>query len=216
MGRLVRRARSERSVSMEVLGGSDRGIAVAHVSMGGSELGTGEPRRTGDLLESPETVLTKMCMDSSASLPWLLTLEMEAERRIVAAVLRCGVESVTTVMAMALAMTMTLGGGEAEIAEIAPAADESGSSSWYRVLGGGWYREGEGEDAAQKVGVCRSSSAGAVVKGWWWLSELLGAESRGSAVQVSGAWLEWVRVGAGSEAMEAMGEPKRGRLGRFL
>src|SRR5690242_16524176 len=163
---------------MDVLGGSERGIAGAHVSMGGSELGTGEPRRRRHLLESPETVLTKMCIVSSASLPWLLTLEMEAERRIVAAVLRCGVESVTTVMAIA----MTLGGGEAEIAEIAPVADESGSSrrSRCRVLGGGRYRE-RGRGCRAAGGICSiggsSSSAGAVVKGW--LGGLLGERAVG-------------------------------------
>ena len=42
-----------------------------------------------NLLEVPETFLTKMCIVSSTSEPMELTLEMESERRIMVAVLVC-------------------------------------------------------------------------------------------------------------------------------
>jgi hypothetical protein len=42
-----------------------------------------------NLLEVPETFLTKMCIVSSTSEPMELALEMESERRIMVAVLVC-------------------------------------------------------------------------------------------------------------------------------
>ena len=96
-GRLVRRASSERSVEMEVLAGIDRGIAgkksVMHTKgdlfverLAGSEV-RNAGIRDSDLLESPDTFLTKMCIVSSTSEPMELMLEMLSERRIMVAVL---------------------------------------------------------------------------------------------------------------------------------
>ena len=42
-----------------------------------------------NLLDVPETFLTKICIVSSTSEPMELTLEMESERRIMVAVLVC-------------------------------------------------------------------------------------------------------------------------------
>jgi hypothetical protein len=101
---------------------------------------------SGYLLESPDTVLTKTCIVSSASEPMELMLEMESERRIMmAVVVRCA------------ACGGVCGDGDdagvavdgVEIAEIAPVAVESGVRQWRRcrVLrwkwARCWQREGE-------------------------------------------------------------------------
>jgi hypothetical protein len=62
-------------------------------SQGPWGLGGSDARNPGyrvcNLLEVPETFLTKMCIVSSTSEPMELTLEMESERRIMVAVLVC-------------------------------------------------------------------------------------------------------------------------------
>lgn len=96
-GRLVRSAKSERNVEMDVLAGIERGIAVTRQYCMWNDpesevwsdpvvprFGTRDTERC--LLESPDTFLTKMRIVSSASEPIELMLEMESERRIMMAV----------------------------------------------------------------------------------------------------------------------------------
>lgn len=85
---LVRRARSERSVLIDVLAGSVRGIVLL-----------------------PETVLTKICIVSSASEPDELMLEMLDVRCMVA-----GRERVVVVRESCL----VVGGDDAVVAELGP------------------------------------------------------------------------------------------------
>lgn len=86
----MRRASRERRVLIDVFAGSVRGIAVETWSALLGEScwcdARSEPRNrgVGDVLLSPDTVLTKICIVSSESDVEELMLEMLEERRMVA------------------------------------------------------------------------------------------------------------------------------------